>query len=112
MTTEYFMQYVYTPAMRQYVVDTARAFTRSRELQEDCCQEAWMAVAQKGEGKTDNYYRAVAYKAMDKLRKKEQRRYKREDNIKAIMAERILAGLPKYGQKKVKIFKKLRKKVE
>jgi predicted ATPase len=62
--------------LRQYIVDSARGFTNCHELQEDCIQEAWMAISQAAAQRTIEWYANVARRAMNKSRMRENRYHK------------------------------------
>lgn len=108
MTNEYFMKQIYIPEFRQYVIDLARSFTKNKELREDCCQEAWIEVSKLPEDKTIGYYRNAVGRAMERCKKREQRYFRRQSEIKRIMGERLRAGKSLYDRKKVRIIVKKR----
>jgi len=110
MRTEYFMEQVYVPELRQHIVDTAKAFTRSIELQEDLAQEAYLALAEAEAGKSARWYQAVAYRAMDNYRKREGGRFRKDQRIREIMRGRVLAGKPVYGRQGRPVKRKFIKK--
>ena len=75
------------PELNQFFREMARTKTHVPELQEDLCQEAWLAVCEYLSGikppagkdadarnqKSLEYYKNIGYRAMDRLRKREER---------------------------------------
>jgi len=94
MRTDWFMENLYTPRMRQYVIDTARTFSRNREIQKDLVQEAWLRVCQLEEDKTDEYYRREAYRTMDAFHHREGE----YEELEHKLIERAQMGEPQYGR--------------
>ena len=58
--------------LRQYLVDTCKACTRCIELQEDCLQEAALAICQENGDGTMEYYGEVGRKAIVRTRSRER----------------------------------------
>lgn len=103
MRTDEFMEQVYTPEIREYIIRTARAKTKSLELQEDAMQEAFLDLSQEPAGRASGYYQAVAYRAINRTTMKEQRFQRRQGEIRERMVTRMEEGLPKYSTKKVRV---------
>ena len=75
MTTERFAVVWADWQLRQYLVDTCKACTRSIELQEDCLQEAALAICQEAGDGTVEHYGNVGRKAIRRTRQKEVREH-------------------------------------
>ena len=73
VTTEKFVPIWADWQLRQYLVDTCKACTRSIELQEDCLQEAALAISQEEGDGTMEHYGNVGRKAIVRYRSKERR---------------------------------------
>ena len=82
MTTEQFAEIWQGWYLRQYLVDTCKACTGSIELQEDCLQEAALAICQEnGDGTTD-HYAEVGRKAIRACRQKEKREWDKAKRLR------------------------------
>ena len=73
MTTERFMVVWEDWRLRQYLVDTCKACTKSPELQEDCLQEAAIAIMQERGDATMEYYGNVGRLAIVRCRDQDTR---------------------------------------
>lgn len=98
MRTEYFMRHLYTPAMRQFVVDLARSFMSNPEDQEDLVQEAWMRIAEQDEDRTVEFYRNEAKRAMASAARRRYRELGNDERVVDAMTARVLAEEPVYGR--------------
>ncbi len=85
--------------LRQYFLDMARALCRDRDLQEDCYQEAWMAVGESPGGKREEYYQEEGLRAMDRYRKKlypqtRKARYETHKRMRRVVRKYFLKKKP------------------
>ena len=86
------------PEFKHFLRQSAYAFTPIRELQEDLCQEAYLAIGEAKRYRSIAYYRKVAVRAMDAYRKREARYFRNKDKIIELMKWRVLMGEPLYGR--------------
>ena len=64
MTTEEFYTVWSDAELRQAIVDMAKAFSRSKEVQEQLYYRAWYFISERRSGRVDEYYIGCAYASM------------------------------------------------
>ena len=73
MTTEAFYVFWKDVKLKQSFVDCARHYTNDVGLQEDCLQEAWLAVSQEKDDASYEWVEQIGRRAVDAYRKRWQR---------------------------------------
>ena len=68
--------------LRQYLVDTCKACTRCIELQEDCLQEAALAICQENGDGTMEHYGDVGRKAINRTQMREVRQRQKKRHLR------------------------------
>ena len=65
MTTECFLEVFKTmPELHRYIARQARRRSCVRETQEDCIQEAWLAISCAPDGMSEDGYQQIAHAAV------------------------------------------------
>lgn len=64
-------------ALRQYLLNMCKAFTRIPEFQEDLYQEAWVRIGEAPGSKTPEYYMRCGFRAMNACYQRERRHWLR-----------------------------------